>query len=112
MLFCFSFKLRGNPINAISTKGNLLTVKNVLLIGLMGLFFTGSLALYSEGMGQLTQQQQLMGWPVFMVAIIFTSQLWGWWHQESKDVMRRNKYYLLTSMLLLVIAVILLAVKT
>jgi len=58
------------------------TLKNSLLLAVMGFFFTGSLALYSTGMCQFTHKQQIIGWPAFMVSIIIGSQLWGWIFRE------------------------------
>lgn len=85
-------------------------VRNLTLITLMGLFFTGSLALYSGGMGQLSHQQQIIGWPAFMVSIIFASQAWGWLQGKSSATLK-STFYMFCSAALLVMAIIILAVK-
>lgn len=83
-----------------------LNAKSLALIGLMGVLFTGSLALYSIGMDKLSATQQVIGWPTFMIAIILISQVWGWLYKEPI----KNKFYqLFSSTALLIIAIILLA---
>jgi len=86
-----------------------LIIKNMSLIALMGMCFTGSLALYSSGMSQLDHQQQIVGWPAFMIAIILTCQTWGWFYKEYRSIATKNKFGLLCSVLLLAIAMIILA---
>lgn len=112
MLLGFSYKTRKETADKLCSSERLLDVKNMFLVTLMGLFFTGSLALYSCGMDQLTHQEQMAGWPVFMVSIIFASQMWGCVHGEANGTTKRSKFYMLCSVLLLVIAIIILAAKT
>ena len=76
----------------------------------MGVLFSGSLALYSLGMFNLNQTQQVIGWPLFMTAIILTTQFWGYWYQEFSGFAFKRKLFLCLSILALIIAIILLAV--
>lgn len=101
------YKKRNTLITQKTT--NLQIVKNILLITLMGIFFTGSLALYSRSMSHLASQQQI-GWPIFMVLIILTSQTWGWIFKETGHLTPKTKIYKLFSVILLLVAIILLSV--
>jgi L-rhamnose-H+ transport protein len=111
MLLGFLYKAKKKEETNASIATNALNTKNIILLILMGLFFTGSLALYSDGMSQLTHQQQIIGWPAFMVSIILASQLWGWLYREANGTTIRGKVYMLCSVLLLVVAIILLAIE-
>jgi L-rhamnose-H+ transport protein len=82
-------------------------IKNLILVTLMGLFFTGSLVLYSSGMSHLPDDQKMLGWPTLMVLIILSSQVWGWVFGEFKAA---KKIYRVASVLLLVISIALLSV--
>lgn len=86
-------------------------LKNVFCILLMSILFTGSLMLYSQGMWQLTPAEQTIGWPIFMAAIIITSQCWGWKSKEHGKIDQRNGYQRVVSIVLLITAVILLSMK-
>lgn len=60
---------------------------------LMGLFWYGSLALYSQSAQMIGEFGPVVGWPLFMVFIILTSNFWGWlkkeWENCSHSVMIR-----------------------
>ncbi len=58
----------------------------------MGILFTGSLALYSLGMYGVDHKGQVIGWPIFIVLIILSSQLWGWVYKENINTSRKQKY--------------------
>ncbi len=88
-----------------------LSIRNFSLIVLMGLFFTGSLVLYSLGMSQLNKQQQVVGWPVFIISIILTSQIWGWVYQETSVATHQGKVLSILSMTLLILAILILSIK-
>lgn len=85
--------------------------KNMLMITLMGIGFTGSLVCYSLGMEYLNHIQQIIGWPVFMAAIILTCQLWGWYFDEYHALSKRFKRGNSVGIALLIIAIIVLALK-
>jgi L-rhamnose-H+ transport protein len=99
------FRRKANRSSMIQTTPTIFNIKDLFLITLMGLFFTGSLAFYSDGMSKLTNQQQIIGWPVFMVSIIFASQVWGLLFKEFTNSTLKNKLFRLSGLLLLIIAV-------
>jgi L-rhamnose-H+ transport protein len=110
MFFGFRHKLARTVVNKPPyNNSSFLNFRNLILIILMGLFFTGSLAIYSKGMTQLTHLQQIIGWPAFIVSIIFASQVWGLLYKENVSNLFKNKLYKFFSLILLVVAVILLA---
>lgn len=111
MLLGFLYRVKTHQTYKTSQATKLHSVKNFILIFLMGLFFTGSLALYSDGMSKLDHHQQVVGWPAFMLVIIFTCQLWGWLHRESANTSIKSRVGMLISMLLLIIAIIILAIE-
>lgn len=106
------FIYRINRNSPLPKKNELfLNFNNIILIALMGLFFTGSLAMYSSGMSDLPHSQQIIGWPAFMVSIIFASQIWGLLFKETRITSTSSKIYLIFSVVLLISAIILLASK-
>lgn len=107
MIIGFAYRIkRFSPQNPTHT---LSAIFNFFLIAMMGLFFTGSLALYSGGMTQLTSAHQAIGWPVFMVMIILTSQSWSWFFGETKNIVLKQKFHKLISIGLLIASILILA---
>lgn len=84
-------------------------IKDLSSIILMGLFFTGSLALYSLGMGLLSHRTQIIGWPAFMIAIILTSQIWGWVLLRKQTHTTQINLLRLISIVLLIVGILLLS---
>ncbi len=114
MLIGFWYRIRkaqSKNIEIINFANKSLAIKNILLIIVMGLFFTGSLAIYSMSMSELSYQQQIIGWPVFMISIILVTQAWGWLYGESSYSTMRSKLYEFSSIILLIIAIIILAIE-
>ena len=95
----------------LKIKEKTIKIKNSLLIILMGLCFTGSLVLYSNGMSRLPGNQKMLGWPILMILIILTSQAWGWIYGEFKNNVLRNKVYRIISLLLLIVSIVILSLK-
>ncbi len=93
------------------TVGQGLSLKTLFLITIMGICFTGSLALYSLGMAQLDSIQQMIGWPTFMISIIFSSQLWGFFYKEQATIGSKDSIYRFMSLLLLVSAILILGIS-
>lgn len=102
MLIGFWYRSKQAQANINSTAA--LNLSSFLLIVVMGLFFVGSLVLYSEGMYILPQALHVIGWPLFMVLIIFTSQAWGWIYREF-----RNRLGMICSSILFLLAIMMLA---
>ncbi|HXU27165.1 MAG TPA: hypothetical protein VN698_08025, partial [Bacteroidia bacterium] len=109
MLFGFGYRIKNKTKIILEDFKKFLDLKDIFLVTLMGLFFTGSLALYSNGMNKLTHEQQIIGWPIFMVSIIFTSQLWGQIFKESAGATKKYKLYKIFSIILLLVAIVILA---
>lgn len=112
MVMSIGFSLKASnatPAKAITVTQGL---KNTILLLLMGIGFSGSLAIYSDSLGKLTHSQQLAGWPLFMVSIIMASQLWGYAYKDSliKQQTRSSRLKRL-SILLLIVAILILALN-
>lgn len=85
--------------------------RNFCLMTGMGICFTGSLALYSVAMSQSIGNQKIIGWPIFLVCIIFSSQLWGAIEKRThskSSYQGDSKVKVIASMLLLLAAIVLL----
>lgn len=74
-----------------------------LVLG-MGFLFTGSLALYSEGMTLIGPQLQILGWPTLMVSIVLFSQLWGWIFRESFPTNKKEIAYQFFSLFFMILS--------
>jgi L-rhamnose-H+ transport protein len=81
------------------------------LIALMGLLFTGSIACYSLAMSHANHIGKEISWPLFMVSIILTSQLWGIKFKEFHFDDNVTKWRILLSIVLMFMAIILLATQ-
>jgi L-rhamnose-H+ transport protein len=108
--FLYRAAKTGQLMRGDTNKGT--AIIDFALVFLMGLLFTGSLLLYSYGMSHFNQQQQAVGWPVFMVMIILTAQTWGWIFKENRDLSNTNKSLMGVSTGLFIAAVIILALAT
>jgi L-rhamnose-H+ transport protein len=82
-----------------------------LYILIMGLFWYGSLALYSQSAQMIGNFGPVVGWPLFMVLIILTSNFWGWFKKEWKGCSQSVMTRLLVGILLFLVAVILLGLS-
>ncbi|OGT36136.1 MAG: hypothetical protein A3F11_10315 [Gammaproteobacteria bacterium RIFCSPHIGHO2_12_FULL_37_14] len=78
----------------------------------MGAFWYSPIFLYSFASLKIGELGPVIGWPLFMVAIILASNAWGWkkgeWFYASSQAKRLSK----VSMLTLVIAILILGVAT
>lgn len=106
MAMCFLFRPIDKPPHPHAINA---TVINTILVILMGLLFVGSLALYSIGMAYLTIPQKMIGWPTFVLAIILTSQTWGFIYKEHDLSSSKSKFFTAVSLGLFILAVIMLA---
>lgn len=104
MTLLFLYQVKKNRESIVLPK-----TKSLMLVTLMGVFFTGSLFLYSSGMSHLPDNQKMFGWPMLMVLIILTSQVWGWIFSEFKTSKKNSR---VASVLLLVISIIFLSLKS
>lgn len=70
---------------------------------LMGLLWTGSLAMYGAASTRLATMGPILGWPLFMSVIIITSNLWGFATGEWKGASRGAVTTMLVGILLLIL---------
>ena len=82
-----------------------------LYVIVMGIFWYGSLALYSQSAQMIGQLGAIVGWPLFMVLIILTSNFWGWFKKEWKDCSRAVMTELLVGIALFLVAVVFLGIS-
>lgn len=84
-------------------------VKNNFYGFMMGLFWFGSLIMYSKAFLLLGDLGAIIAWPLFMAFIILTSNFWGWRHHEWQGCRLNVKRNVVLSILALVVAVVILA---
>ena len=70
---------------------------------LMGLLWTGSLAMYGAASTRLAAMGPILGWPLFMSVIIITSNVWGFMTGEWKGASRGAVTMMLVGILLLIL---------
>lgn len=75
---------------------------------LMGAFWYFSLILYSAGSFKLGELGPVIGWPLFMVCIILTANLWGWQQNEWLDASLAAKRLAKLSIFILILAIMVL----
>jgi L-rhamnose-H+ transport protein len=102
-LYLSSKEKSADKRNMVSTKAI-----NLCFIIVMGIFFAGSLYMYSYGMDHLHGKLQIVGWPTFMVGIILTTQIWGYIYREH-HISKQQLVYQATSIVLLLTAIIILS---
>ena len=87
--------------------------KKYLLFGIiMGVFWFGSLIFYSKASQIIGDLGPVIGWPLFMIFIILTSNFWGYITNEWKGVSRRVSRVMVCGVGFLVLAVIVIAIGT
>ena len=76
---------------------------------IMGAFWYFSLILYSAASLNIGDLGPVIGWPLFMVCIILTANMWGWRHGEWADASVQAKKLAKLSILILIAAILILA---
>lgn len=84
------------------------TGKYYLFGPFMGLCWYGSLIFYSKATNLIGSLGPLVGWPLFMIFIILTSNFWGWRSKEWEGSTSKVRATLWIGLSLLIIAVIVL----
>lgn len=79
---------------------------------IMGLFWFGSLIFYSKASQIIGDLGPVIGWPLFMIFIILTSNFWGYVTGEWNGVSRRVGRLMMYGVGFLVLAVIVIAYGT
>jgi L-rhamnose-H+ transport protein len=85
------------------------SLRNIGFTIIMGVFWFGSVALYSESSQLIGELGPVIAWPLFMVLIILTSNFWGWRHNEWEGCPASVQRQALLSIAALVVAVLILA---
>jgi L-rhamnose-H+ transport protein len=70
---------------------------------IMGLLWTGSLAVYGAASTRLADMGPILGWPLFMSVIIITSNVWGFATSEWKGANRGAVKTMLVGILFLIV---------
>lgn len=60
--------------------------RNLLLCFTMGVFFMASTAIYGTAAGELGPLGPVVGWPIYMSALILGNNFWGWFTGEWKGI--------------------------
>jgi len=87
------------------------TVRNLGLGSLMGLFWCAGLYAYGFGSSLLGSMGVVVGWVLFMSAVIIIGNLWGIWRGEWKDAPQPARALLNRGLFTLIIAIIIVAVS-
>jgi L-rhamnose-H+ transport protein len=74
----------------------------------MGLFWYGALILYSSAAQLIGDLGPLVGWPLFLVLIILTSNFWGWQQREWENAGDKAKKTIALGLAFLVLSVVVL----
>jgi len=82
--------------------------KNYLYALVMGLFWYGSLVFYSKASQMIGAVGPVVGWPLFMVMIILTSNFWGWRYKEWKGCSAKVKHTLWLGLACMILAIVVL----
>jgi L-rhamnose-H+ transport protein len=80
-----------------------------LLGALMGVLWMSSVAIYGTASAAMAQMGPVLGWPLFMSAIIITSNVWGFATGEWRRVRPATVFTVSTGMLLLILGFCVLA---
>ena len=77
----------------------------------MGLVWCGGLYLYGFGTSTLGSLGVVVGWVLFMSAIIIVGNLWGIWKGEWKDAPQSARALLNRGLIILIVAIVIVAVS-
>jgi len=80
--------------------------KYYLFAIIMGIFSYGSLLVYSKASQLIGKFGPIIGWPIFMVIIILTSNFWGWKYDEWKNCGEKAENTMKFGLICFVIAII------
>ncbi|OGO94540.1 MAG: hypothetical protein A3F10_03890 [Coxiella sp. RIFCSPHIGHO2_12_FULL_42_15] len=83
--------------------------KYYLFAIIMGLFWFGSLIFYSKAAQLIGDLGPVVGWPLFMVLIILTSNFWGWRYKEWEGSSAKVRNTLFLGIAFLILAILVLA---
>jgi len=84
------------------------TSKYYLFAVIMGICWFGSLIFYSKASQLIGSLGPVVGWPMFMVLVILTSNFIGWRHKEWEDCTSQVKHTMYVGLSLLICSVLVL----
>jgi L-rhamnose-H+ transport protein len=99
LLYCATLWRKNKSFALFAASG---TASYWLLGGVMGVLWMGSIALYGTASATMKDMGPVLGWPLFMSAIIITSNIWGFATGEWRGVARPTVNVMITGMLLLI----------
>jgi L-rhamnose-H+ transport protein len=106
LAYCAYLWRKNNSLNLYILPG---TGSYWLLGALMGILWMSSVAIYGTASATMAQMGPVLGWPLFMSAIIITSNVWGFATGEWRRVRRATVFTLSIGMLLLILGFCILA---
>jgi L-rhamnose-H+ transport protein len=99
LAYCFYLWRRNRSLRLFVLPG---TGLYWLLGAVMGLLWTGSLALYGAASTRMAAMGPVLGWPLFMSVIIISSNAWGFATGEWRGARRRTVAVMLAGIGLLI----------
>jgi len=84
--------------------------KNLVLCFAMGVFFIASTILYGAAAGKLGFLGPVVGWPIYISALILGNNFWGWYTDEWKSVKGLPVWTMYAGITLQVVAMVLLGI--
>ena len=85
------------------------SVRNALLCALMAIFFMASTILYGAAAGRLGPLGPVLGWPIYMSALILGNNFWGWYTGEWDGVRGWPVWIMLAGIALQILGIVLLS---
>jgi L-rhamnose-H+ transport protein len=106
LAYCAYLWRKNNSLKLYAAPG---TGSYWLLGALMGILWMSSIAIYGAASATMAQMGPVLGWPLFMSAIIITSNAWGFATGEWRRVRRTTVLTVSIGMLLLILGFCILA---
>lgn len=106
LAYCAYLWRKNNSLKLYALPG---TASYWLLGALMGVLWMSSIAIYGTASATMAQMGPVLGWPLFMSAIIITSNVWGFATGEWRRVSRATVLTVSIGMLLLILGFCILA---
>ena len=82
---------------------------NLILVSMMAALWSGSNFVYGAGAHRMGPLGLVLGWPVFMAAIVLTANAWGAWTGEWHGVGPLAVTWAVAGTLLLIVGVLVVA---
>lgn len=106
LFYCAHLWRKNDSFRLFTASG---TASYWLLGGLMGVLWMGSIELYGTAAVSMAGMGPVLGWPLFMSAIIITSNVWGFATGEWRGVRQSTVNVMIGGMVLLIAGFVVLA---